>query len=301
MSDNTTTEDPQTMPTQQRTDIRCSSPQMSSETFHLFSEYIQEELGIKMLENKQVMLQARLMKRLRALAIDTYEEYYDYLFSAEGIDKELPYFVHQVTTNKTDFFREPGHFQYMVEHALPILLGENTYSRQKPLRVWSSACSTGEEPYTLAMVMADYAELQQQVAFSILATDISPTVLQAATQGIYESAKVDPVPHSLRRKYLLRSKDRKRDMVRIVPELRSKVRFQWINLKAQTFDIDNVMDIIFCRNVIIYFSRTTQEQVIGNLCKQLRPGGYLFMGHSETLSGFSLPLKQVATTIYRKK
>lgn len=301
MSDNTVTEDPQIMPTQQRTDIRCSSPQMSTETFHLFSEYIQEELGIKMQENKQVMLQARLMKRLRTLAINTYEEYYDYLFSDEGIDKELPYFVHQVTTNKTDFFREAGHFQYMVEHALPILLRENTYSWQKPFRVWSSACSTGEEPYTLAMVMADYAELQQQVTFSILATDISPTVLQAAAQGIYESSKVDPVPHSLRRKYLLRSKDRKKDMVRIVPELRSKVRFQWINLKAQTFDIDNVMDIIFCRNVIIYFTRATQEQVIGNLCKQLRPGGYLFMGHSETLSGFSLPLKQVATTIYRKK
>lgn len=301
MSDNTVTENPQTMPTQQRTDIRCSSPQMSSETFHLFSEYIQEELGIKMQENKQVMLQARLMKRLRALAINTYEEYYDYLFSDEGIDKELPYFVHQVTTNKTDFFREPGHFQYMVEHALPVLLREKTYSRQKPFRIWSSACSTGEEPYTLAMVMADYAELQQQVTFSILATDISPTVLQAAAQGIYESSKVDPVPHSIRRKYLLRSKDRKKDMVRIVPELRSRVCFQWINLKAQSFDIDNVMDIIFCRNVIIYFNRATQEQVIGNLCKQLRPGGYLFMGHSETLSGFSLPLKQVATTIYRKK
>lgn len=289
-----------TMPAQQQTDIRFSSPQMSIETFHLFSEYIQEELGIKMLENKQVMLQARLMKRLRALAINTYEEYYDYLFSDEGIDKELPYFVHQVTTNKTDFFREPGHFQFMVEQALPVLLNENTYSWQKPLRVWSSACSTGEEPYTLAMVMADYVELHQQVPFSILATDISPTVLQAAAKGIYESSKIDPVPHSIRRKYLLRSKDRKKNMVRIVPELRSKVCFQWINLKAQTFAIENMMDIIFCRNVIIYFSRATQVQVIGNLCKQLRPGGYLFMGHSETLSGFSLPLKQVATTIYRK-
>ena len=281
-----------------RTENRLASPSMSAETFNLFSEYITEELGIKMHQNKQVMLQARLMKRLRSLGIASYEEYYEYLFSNDGHDNELPHFVHQVTTNKTDFFREPAHFQYMVEHALPTLINENSYSWRNPLRIWSSACSTGEEPYTLAMVMADYAELQQQVNFSILATDISPTVLQTAAQGVYEGAKVDPVPHHIRRKYLLRSKDRNKELVRITPELRSKVRFQWVNLKSDTFNIDKKMDIIFCRNVIIYFSRETQELVIGNLCKQLRTGGYLLMGHSETLSGFSLPLKQVATTIY---
>jgi len=274
---------------------------MSAKTFNLFSEYIQEELGIKMHQNKQVMLQTRLMKRLRALGIGSYEEYYDYLFSDEGHDSELPYFVHQVTTNKTDFFREPAHFHYMIKHALPTLIMENSYSLRNPLRIWSSACSTGEEPYTLAMIMADYAEQYQPVNFSILASDISPTVLQTAARGIYDSSKVDPVPHYMRRKYHLRSKDRKKNLVRIVPELRSKVRFQWVNLKRRTFNINKLMDIIFCRNVIIYFSKATQELVIGNLCKQLRPGGYLFMGHSETLSGFPLPLNQVATTIYRKK
>lgn len=300
MRDDTVVENEQKKLRQQQMNNRLSSPRMSTETFHLFSEYIQDELGIKMLENKQVMLQARLMKRLRALAIDTYEEYYDYLFSEEGLDRELPYFVHQVTTNKTDFFREPAHFQYMVDHALPALFKENIYSVQNPLRLWSSACSTGEEPYTLAMVMADYAELRKYVTFRILATDISPTVLQTAARGIYESSKVDPVPPALRKKYLLRSKDRKKNTVRIIPELRSKVNFQWVNLKGGALNIDKLMDIIFCRNVIIYFSRATQELVIENLCKQLRSGGYLFMGHSETLSGFSLPLKQVATTIYRK-
>lgn len=274
---------------------------MSSETFGLFSEYIQEELGIKMHENKQVMLQARLMKRLRALGIGTYEEYYDYLFSEEGHSLELPFFVHQVTTNKTDFFREPAHFQYMTEQALPLLLKENSYSHRNPLSIWSSACSTGEEPYTLSMVTADFAENYQQIPFRILATDISPTVLRTASQGIYESQKIDPVPYNLRKKYLLRAKDKRRDVVRVVPELRAKVQFQWINLKSFSYDIDFLMDIIFCRNVIIYFSRTTQEGVINNLCKQLKPGGFLFMGHSETLSGFTLPLVQVATTIYRKK
>ena len=301
MTDDIVTENIQAIPKLKRTEYRPSSPGMSAETFNLFSEYIQQELGIKMHQNKQVMLQARLMKRLRALCMGSYEEYYKYLFSDEGHDSELPHFVHQVTTNKTDFFREPAHFQYMVDHALPTLINENSYSWRNPLRIWSSACSTGEEPYTLAMVMADYSELQQEVNFSILATDISPTVLKTAAKGVYENAKVDPVPHYIRRKYLLRSKDKNKDLVRIIPELRSKVRFQWVNLKGGTFNIDQKMDIIFCRNVIIYFSRATQELVIGNLCKQLRTGGYLIMGHSETLSGFSLPLTQVATTIYRKK
>lgn len=282
-------------------DSRFVSPRMSSETFDLFSEYIQDELGIKMHRNKQVMLQARLMKRLRALNIDSYRDYYDYLFSEEGLDKELPYFVHQVTTNKTDFFREPAHFQYLTDHALPALIGENNYTYANPLRIWSSACSTGEEPYTLAMVMADYSELRQYVCFRVLATDISPTVLQTAARGIYDESKVDPVPLTQRRKYLLRAKDRNKKIVRIIPDLRSKVSFQWVNLKSADFNIQEKMDIIFCRNVIIYFSRQTQELVIGNLCKQLKTGGYLFMGHSETLSGFTLPLKQVATTIYRKK
>lgn len=282
-------------------DNKFASPKMSAETFSLFSTYIQEELGIKMPENKQVMLQARLMKRLRALGIGSYEEYYDYLFSEDGHETELPNFVHQVTTNKTDFFREPAHFKYLVEHSLPTLLNEYNYTNRNPLNIWSSACSTGEEPYTLAMVLEDYNVNVNKINFNILATDISPTVLKIASQGIYVSQKIEPVPHILRKRYLLRSKDKTKELVRVVPELRSKVKFGWVNLKAQALDLDNKMDIIFCRNVIIYFSRPTQEHVIWNLCNQLRTGGYLFMGHSETLSGFSLPLKQVATTIYRKK
>lgn len=289
------------MPDTKQNDTRFSSPKMSDETFEQFSEYIQNELGIKMTRNKQVMLQARLMKRLRALNLHSYEDYYDYLFSEDGHNTELPFFVHQVTTNKTDFFREPAHFKYMYEHALPTLISENNFTLQRPMRVWSSACSTGEEPYTLAMVLADYASQTLPLNFEILATDISPTVLQNAAQAVYDSSKVDPVPHTIKRKYLLRSKDKNKKQVRVVPELRSKVKFQWVNLKADSFNIEKMMDIIFCRNVIIYFNRPTQEMVIGNLCKQLKIGGYLFMGHSETLSGFSLPLEQVATTIYRKK
>ncbi|MFZ5799308.1 MAG: CheR family methyltransferase [Thermodesulfobacteriota bacterium] len=274
---------------------------MRPETFARFSEYIQDALGIKMGGNKQVMLQARLMKRLRALDLKTYEQYYDYLFSEEGQKSELPLFVHQVTTNKTDFFREPAHYTHLTQSVLPALLRENVFSFHHPLRVWSSACSTGEEPYTLAMVLNDFAESQPLPDFRILATDISPAVLQHAAQGVYDEARVSTVPFPLQKKYLMRSRDPQKKLVRIVPELRAKVNFQWLNLMGQPYDIAERQDIIFCRNVIIYFSRQTQETVLAHMCDHLVSGGYLFMGHSETLSGFSLPLRQVATTVYRKK
>lgn len=274
---------------------------MKPETFARFSDYIQDVLGIKMGRNKQVMLQARLMKRVRTLGLNNYEEYYEFLFSEEGQQSELPFFVHQVTTNKTDFFREPAHYEQLVKGVLPALLSENQYSFQRPLRLWSSACSTGEEPYTLAMVLADFAQTHHLADFSILATDISPEVLHHAAEGVYEESRVNPVPFPLRKKYLMRSRDHKKKLVRVVPELREKIRFQWLNLKAHPYDIHERLDIIFCRNVIIYFSRETQEAVLTEMCNHLEHGGYIFMGHSETLSGFTLPIKQVATTVYRKK
>ncbi len=273
---------------------------MSTVTFDRFSAFIQGELGIKMGRNKQVMLQSRLMKRLRRLGLRSYEEYYDYLFSDEGHESEIPYFVHQVTTNKTDFFREPSHFSYLTEHALLPLLLENRSNRKKHLRVWSAACSTGEEVYTLAMVLAEYDQMRDAMDFSVMGTDISTKVLKSAAEGVFDDAKIHPIPIQMKKKYLLRAKDRNKTLVRITPELRTKTSFKWINLQGDSLDIKRKQDIIFCRNVIIYFNRATQEKVISGLCRHLFPGGYLFMGHSETLSGFDLPLSQVATTVYRK-
>ena len=273
---------------------------MNAKTYDRFSVFIQDELGIKMGSNKKIMLQARLMKRLRVLKMSSYDQYYEYLFSLAGQQKELSFFVHQVTTNKTDFFREPAHYQYLLEQAVPTLINEKRYSVRRPLRVWSSACSTGEEPYTLALVLSEFAELKETIHFTILATDISPIVLENASRGIYEESKIGSIPVHMRKKYLLRSKDKNKKLVRIAPEPRSRINFQWVNLKTQPYNIEEKMDIIFCRNVIIYFSRPTQKNVLSHLCDQLLPGGYIFMGHSETLSGFDVPLEQVAPTIYRK-
>jgi len=283
-----------------KADTTESSMIMSDALFNRFSVYIHDEMGIKMSENKRVMLQARLQKRIRALKLPSFQAYHDYLFSPAGHKNELADFVHEVTTNKTDFFREPNHFTYLIDQALPTLFREGRSMFHNPLRVWSSACSTGEEPYTLAMFLHDYGTRNQGFSYTVLATDISTTVLREAQKAIYDERRIAPVPAPMKKKYILRSKNKESQEVRIVPELRSHVEFRWTNLKAPKLAATEKMDVIFCRNVIIYFDQPTQELVLNNLCNHLLPGGFVFMGHSENLNGLRIPLTQVAPTIYRK-
>lgn len=272
---------------------------MSEETFALFSEFIETEVGIKMPPVKKTMLQARLQKRLWKIGINSFDEYYQYVFSPEGREYELPNMIDVVTTNKTDFFREPKHFEFLTQRVLHDLLDREGSDRQ--FMLWCAGCSTGEEPYSLAMVLHDFAENVRKFDFLILGTDISNTVLEKARMGIYEQEMVEPVPLSLRKKYLLRSKDESKSLVRVVPEIRSLVKFRKLNLTRGDFGFRENMDITFCRNVIIYFNRSTQEQVISRICSYLNPGGYLFTGHSETLNGMKLPLKAVSHTVYQKE
>jgi len=268
--------------------------------FDDLSRFITAELGIKMPPSKRTMLQSRLQKRLRRLRLDSFEAYHDYVFSDEGRDRELHHLLDAVTTNKTDFFREPRHFQVLMETTLPDLLNQTGAGLRRPLKLWSAGCSTGAEAYTLTMVLSEYAGQVPGFAYQILATDISTRVLEIGRQAIYEDREVEPVPMALKKKYLLRSKDRRRPRVRIIPALRGRVKFQRLNLMDADYGRTAEMDIIFCRNVIIYFDRPTQQAVLTRLCRCLKPGGYLFMGHSETLNGFNLPLRQIATTVYRK-
>ncbi|MCF8067498.1 MAG: protein-glutamate O-methyltransferase [Desulfobacterales bacterium] len=273
---------------------------MKTSTFKRFSDFIYNELGIKMPESKMTLLQSRFQKRLRLLGLKSYDAYCDYVFSPEGMQDELDIMIDRVTTNKTDFFREPKHFTILTDEVLPKLIRKTQAGYGNKLMVWSSASSTGEEPYTLAMVLDDFAKKNKGFKFSILATDISNEVLQHAVNGVYEMEKVYPVPTDFKKRYLLRSKKPERKVVRVVPELRSLVHFQRLNLMDNQFDIRDKMDIIFCRNVIIYFDKPTQNKVINSLCRHLKPGGYMFMGHSETLSGLNVPLKLCGSTVYRK-
>jgi chemotaxis protein methyltransferase CheR len=277
-----------------------SHVKLSEKEFRNLGAFIHSQYGIKMPPSKKTMLEARLQKRIRALCMDSFAEYCEYVFSPEGIKEELVQMVDLVTTNKTDFFREPAHFSFLTEKALPELINAHEAGVKRPLVLWSAGCSTGEEPYTLAMVLSEFTERLGRFHFTILASDLSTKVLEKAQEGVYRDDRIGPIPQELRRKYLLRSKDRTRRLVRVVPDLRALVRFRRINFMEGDFGMREPMDIIFCRNVIIYFDRPTQEKLLNRLGRHLVPGGYLFMGHSETLNGLNVPFFPVAPTVYRK-
>lgn len=274
---------------------------LSNELFKRLSEFIYAECGIKMPPVKKTMLEARLGKRLKATGMASFHEYCDYLFSQEGSANELIHMIDAVTTNKTDFFREPQHFDYLVNTAIPQLIRTSGAGIRRTMMLWSAACSSGEEPYTLAMVLEELAARINGFSFLILATDISTRMVEAARQAIYPEERIAPVPMELRHKYLLRSRDPSRREVRVIPRLRERVKFRRLNFLDEDFGFREKMDIIFCRNVLIYFDKPTQQKVVGHLCQHLTSGGYLFTGHSETLSGMDLPLDQVANTVSRRR
>jgi chemotaxis protein methyltransferase CheR len=282
-------------------DTGSNKMKLSEKTFDLFREFIQKEIGIRMPDAKRILLESRLQKRLRATGRTSFESYHAYVFSEEGMAKELVKMMDVITTNKTDFFRESKHFDFLVEKALPAVLGKKNGVAEKHIACWSAGCSSGEEPYTLAMVLSEYIRNCKGIEFSIMATDISTRVLGNAMLGIYSEKDIVPVPMELRRRYLMRSKDRSRGAIRIIPELRSKIVFRRLNFMQNDYNLSEPVDIIFCRNVLIYFDHKTQEQVVNNLCRYLKPGGFLFTGHSETLHSLNVPLVQAGSSVYIRK
>lgn len=277
-----------------------SPAKMKDKEFNLFSAFIYEQVGIQLPPTKKTMLEARLQKRLKALAIDTFEAYGAFVFSPEGRKAELVHLIDVVTTNKTDFFREPNHFDYLTQKAVPTLLAQRKGHPSQPLRIWSAGCSSGEEPYTLAMVLAEFAAANHGFRYSILASDISTRILETARTAVYPEERTAGIAMHIKKNYLLRSKDRNRALVRVCPELRSQVAFRRINFMDSDLGISEKMDIIFCRNVVIYFDKPTQQELMRKFHRQLRPGGFLFLGHSETLNGIDVDFTTVGSTVYQK-
>ncbi len=270
---------------------------LSPASFARFANFITGELGIKMPQTKLAMVQTRLLRRVRELRLRSLEQYGEYFFATSGAE-EREHFINAITTNKTDFFREPRHFTYLVDAVLPGLMRSARGARR--FKAWSAGCSSGEEPYTLAMVLAEYASWQAGFDFAILGTDISTAVLARAREGVYREDEILPVPPELRRKYLLRSRNHTEPLVRVVPELRRRVSLHQLNFMDADYGIRDMFHVIFFRNVMIYFDRSTQEAVINRMCRNLAPGGYLFAGHSESLAGLDIPLRPEATSIYRR-
>lgn len=270
---------------------------ISSSDYTRLRRLIYDETGITLGEGKQIMLEGRIRRRLKALAIGSYSEYCGYLFSKRGLQEELVFLIDAVTTNKTDFFREPRHFDFLVSRILPEHMAVS--GSRRPFHLWSAGCSSGEEPYTLAMILSDFGLAHPGFSFRILATDVSTNVLNKAALGVYSGESIRPVPQTLKLRYLMRGRERSSDRVRVVPELRHLIEFRRLNFMDSDYAIHEKFDVIFCRNVIIYFDRPTQQSILGKISARLQPKGYLFMGHSETLHQLDLPVEPIAPALYR--
>jgi chemotaxis protein methyltransferase CheR len=275
-------------------------PRLSDADFRRFSGFIYDTVGISLGDVKKTLVETRLRKRIEDLGLPSFRAYYELLTGPDG-EAELAPLLDRITTNKTDFFREPNHFDYLVQRALPELAARHMSGLRQPLAVWSAGCSSGEEPYTMAMVLSEYAAAQAQgrYRFAITATDISTRVLDKAVTAVYPLELIAPVPIHLRHKYLLRSRNPQQKTVRICPALRALIDFRRLNLMDTDYGFGEPFDVIFCRNVMIYFDKPTQERLVNRYAANLRPGGYLFIGHSETLNGLDTQLAPVAPSTYR--
>ena len=265
------------------------------------SNLIGKEVGIRLPAGKRLMVEGRLRRRLRALSLSSFDAYCDFVFRQGGMDQELPYLINVVTTNKTDFFREPEHFELMRSHLVPQLLAERRNERNPLLKVWSAASSTGAEAYTIAMVLADMVQKARNFRFSILGTDISTDVLEQGRRAIYPAEQVVPVPQDFQSRYIMWPRKRGlRPEVRMIPEIRRLVQFHRLNLMDERYPFDRDVDMIYLRNVLIYFDKSDQAKVVARLVDHLRPNGYLLLGHSESMIGTSVPVRQVAPAVFQR-
>ncbi len=268
---------------------------LTDKLFQQFSSLVYQQTGIFLKPEKKELLNARLGKRLRHCQIASFQQYYDFVLNdASGV--ELIHLIDAVSTNFTSFFREKTHFDYLSSTVLTEFADQG---QGGDFRVWSAACSSGEEPYTLAIVLSEFAAREPRFRFTIHATDISTKVLAIAQKGVYAVDKVQAVGTDLVRRYFQRGKSGSAGLVKVKKELSQAISFQRFNL-MDPYPWQAELDVIFCRNVMIYFNRETQQQLVDKFYTCLKPGGHLFIGHSESLTAISNRFKQVTTTGYRK-
>lgn len=274
-------------------------PVLADREFEQLRRVIYDNWGIRLTPAKKTMLSSRLIRRLKVLQMNSFAEYIDYVLSSEGRQDEWSHLINTVSTNKTDFFREPQHFEYLSRRLLPQLSTGMRQRGKRVLRIWSAGCSSGEEPYTLAIVLSEYERATPGFQFSITATDINSQVLEQAAQGIYADETIAPVPGVLKHRYFMKGKGKRAGSHRVIPELRHKTMFRRLNLMTDSFGFKLKFDIIFCRNVIIYFDKSTQLQLFSKFHHNLARGGYLFIGHSENLQGMEDKFRKIDSAIYQ--
>lgn len=265
--------------------------QITDGEFDQLRKLLYANAGISLNDSKKILLTGRLAKRLNALGLANYTQYFKYVSDVRNRD-ELDFMVDLLTTNETYFFREPKHFDFLRDEVLPAV------KPGQPFRVWSAAASIGAEAYTIAMILAE--GLGESASWDVLGTDISSSVLEKARQGMYAIGEAEKIPPQYLKKYCLKGVRSQQGTLLIDRRLRQRVRFEKLNLIADHFVKPGDFDVIFLRNVLIYFDNETKTRVVQNLLPCLKPGGYLIVGHSETLSGITTALPQLRPTIYQK-
>jgi chemotaxis protein methyltransferase CheR len=271
--------------------------EFSERDFQFISSLVARHAGITLSTGKRELVYGRLAKRLRLLGIETFSEYCDILRDEQG--DELHHCVNAITTNVTAFFREDHHFQFLHTTLLPELVEQSRRTAKRDLRVWSAGCSTGQEPYSIAMSLCEYPADLSAWDIQILATDLDSKVLEQARSGIYRVDHLENVSPARKKRFFMRGKGRNEGFARIVPEVQQMIRFERLNL-IEPWEFEHDFDIIFCRNVMIYFDNETRKRLLMGFAANLAPGGYLFVGHSESLSGIKNIFDPAGTTIHRK-
>jgi chemotaxis protein methyltransferase CheR len=266
--------------------------------FRRISDLVYEHCGINLHHGKKELVRARLAKRLREGNFRTFSDYIRHVLN-DPTGREFSILVDSLSTNLTKFFREEQHFEYLRSEFLPRALAQKQGRRDFRIRGWSAGCSSGEEPYSIAITLLEAIHGAGRWDVKLLATDVSTRILDRAREGCYEKERVEPISLPLRTKYLTRRREGGRDVYEVADSLRSVVLFRYLNL-MQDWPVKGPIDFIFCRNVMIYFDKPTQARLINRFYDLLAPGGVLFTGHSESLTGIEHKFKYVQPTIYAK-
>jgi chemotaxis protein methyltransferase CheR len=271
---------------------------MSDHEFSLYRKLVYSRAGICLTPPKKALLEARLGRRLRELGMESLLAYYNYV-TADLTGGEMVRLLDRVSTNETHFFREPKQFEWLEQELLPSWIAETKTGLRPPrVRVWSAGCSTGEEPYSLAMLFLDLLPVSLGWEIEILGTDLSSRVLETAQKAVWPIAKAPEIPEKYLKQFMLKGTGSQAAHMKAGPEIRSKVCFQRVNLHDEHYAVSGTFDLIFCRNVLIYFDAESRARVIHRLLNHLAKPGYLFVGHAESLNGTCEQLRHVVPTIY---
>lgn len=271
--------------------------QLDREDFEYFRSAVRALAGITLSDSKHELVKSRLRSRIHALGLKGFSEYRALLQTLPAENIEWQEFINHLTTNKTDWFRESSHFEHLVNEFLPELASKGNWNK---LRVWSAACSTGEEPYTISMVLDGLFGAQSNKSYEILATDIDSKVLSRAKRGIYAKVALEQIPDPYRRTAFVPGTEAIAHLMKIQDRLKNKVSFRQLNLTQTPYPYRAEFDVIFCRNVFIYFSKDVITQIADALYQAAAPGAILFIGHSESLQSKS-KWQYVSPSIFRKR